>query len=62
MARGGVPTKKPNTSTKNWGAMVRNAWQDDWHKKETAYEFSNGRKFEDPAQNGGPYTGTSGNG
>jgi hypothetical protein len=62
MARGDVPTKPPTTTTLDWGARVRKAWGDAWHKKDTAYEFSNGRKFVDPAPNGGPYTGTSGNG
>lgn len=53
-----VPTKPPTTSTLNWGAQVKKAWGDDWHKKDIAYEFSNGRKFNDPAPSGGPYTGT----
>jgi hypothetical protein len=56
MARSGVPTKPPTTTTKDWGAAVRNAWGDAWHEKETAYEFSNGRKFVDPGKNGGPYS------
>jgi hypothetical protein len=40
---------------------VRDAWGDEWHKKETVYEFGNGRKFV-ARRVGGPYTGTSGNG
>ena len=62
MARGEVPTKPPTFTTKDWGASVRNAWGDAWHKKDVVYEFQNGRKFEDPGAQGGPYTGTSGNG
>jgi hypothetical protein len=62
MARGGVPTKPPVFRTLDWGALVRNAWGDEWLKKETVYEFGNGRKFVDPGASGGPYTGTSGNG
>jgi hypothetical protein len=42
--------------------MVRQAWGDEWHKKEVVYDFSNGRKFKDPGASGGPYTGTDGNG
>ena len=38
----------------NWKDMVRR--QDtDLDKPADAYEFSNGRKFKDPEQNGGPY-------
>ncbi len=59
MARGGVPTLPPATRDVSFGALVRKAWGDEWLKKETAYEFSNGRKFEDSGVNGGPYTGTA---
>ncbi len=59
MARGGVPTLKPPTRTIDFGALVRQAWGDDWLKKDTAYEMSNGRLFADSAPNGGPYTGTA---
>ena len=62
MARSGIPTTPPIFRTLDWGAMVRNAWGDEWLKKDTAYEFSTGRKFQDPGSAGGPYTGTSGNG
>ena len=62
MARGSVPTKPPVFRTLDWGALVRNAWGDDFLKKDTAYQFGNGRKFQDPGSSGGPYTGTSGNG
>ena len=62
MARSGVPTKPPVFKTIDWGATVRKAWGDDWHKPEVAYEFSSGKKYNDPGAQGGPYTGTSGNG
>lgn len=62
MSRGGVPTKPPNFRSIDWAAEVRRAWGEEWHRKETAYEFGNGRKFDDPGAAGGPYTGTSGNG
>lgn len=62
MARGDVPTKPPTFSTKDWAAMVRQTWADEWHKPEVAYEFSSGKKYNDPGAHGGPYTGTSGNG
>lgn len=58
MARSGVPTTPPTFRTLDWGSMVRNAWGDEWHNKETAYEFSNGRKFQDPGAFGGAYLGT----
>lgn len=58
MARGDVPTTPPIFKTVDWGAMVRKSWGDAFHKKETAYLFSNGRKFDDPEGYGGPYVGT----
>ncbi len=36
------------------GAVIRE-WGVDWSKRDIVYEFSNGRKFQDSAQNGGPY-------
>lgn len=62
MSRSGIPTKPPVFRTLDWGALVRKEWGDSWHKPEIGYEFSNGRKFNDPGASGGPYTGTSGNG
>ena len=59
MAQGSVPTKPPTFREIDYGARVRNAWGDEWHKKDVAYQFSNGRKFVDPGANGGPYTGTN---
>lgn len=61
MARNQVPVTPPTFSTQDWAAQVRLAWGDAWHKKEVAYEFSDGRKFVDPGAQGGPYTGTGGN-
>jgi len=42
------------TRTLSWEELVRKAWGKDFNKQETAYEFSSGRKYEDPV-NGGPY-------
>jgi len=39
----------------DYAALVRKVLGDDAKKKEVAYEFSNGRKFEDTGSNGGPY-------
>lgn len=61
MARSGVPTKPPSFRTLDWGALVRQAWGDEWMKKDPAYEFT-GKTYESPGASGGPYTGTSGNG
>jgi len=48
----------PPVTTKpiDYAALVRKVEGEDYKKKETAYEFSNGRKFEDTGSNGGPYT------
>lgn len=59
MARGGVPLLPPTTRQISYSALVRKAWGDEWGRKDTAYEFSNGRKFQVSEPNGGPYTGTS---
>lgn len=59
MARGGVPTLPPATRVISFSALVKQAWGDEWGKKDVVYEFSNGRKFSDSAPNGGPYTGTA---
>ena len=55
----GIPTNKPNTSTMDWGALVREAWGDDYLKREYCYQMSNGRKFYDSGPNGAFYTGTN---
>ena len=36
----------PVFRTLDLGAEVRRIWGPNWNKPETAYEFSNGRKFE----------------
>lgn len=50
-------TNPPNVKTKrlDWAALVRRQAGDELQKKEPAYEFSNGRKFNDTGTNGGPY-------
>ena len=60
--RSGVYPLPPFYTTIDYGARVREAWGDEWLIKEKVYIFSNGRFFRDSAENGGPYTGTSGNG
>ena len=48
------PELRPGTArTLDWGAMVRASWGAEWAKRDTVYEFSNGRKFEDSLR--GPY-------
>lgn len=54
----GIPTTPPGTKTIDWGAMVRKYWGDEWLKKETVYQFSNGREFKDSGPNAGIYRGT----
>lgn len=40
------PALKPTTAREiDWSALVRQRWGKDWNKPETAYEFSDGRKF-----------------
>ena len=55
----GVPLLPPNSREISYSDLVRKMWGDEWHKKEIAYQFSNGRKFDDSGANGGPYTGTA---
>lgn len=38
----------------DWEQLVKNAWGKEWNKPDVAYEFSGGRKFEEPRE-GGPY-------
>lgn len=59
MARGGVPLLKPFTREISFGGLVKQAWGDEWGKKDVCYEFSNGREFRASEPNGGPYTGTA---
>jgi hypothetical protein len=44
-----------HTSTRTWKEIVQRAAGKDSNKPDIAYEFSNGRKFEDRGANGGPY-------
>ena len=39
----------------DWAALVRRTAGEDWNKKEPAYEFSNGRKFDDSGPRSGIY-------
>lgn len=41
----GVDNTPPKTRTLSWAAIVRRLWGDEWNKKETVYQFSNGREF-----------------
>lgn len=49
------PGIQNNTASRtlDWGAIVRQSWGKEWTKRDTAYEFSNGRKMEDSLR--GPY-------
>ena len=60
--RSGVYPLPPFYGNIDYGARVREAWGDEWLIKEVVYKFSNGRIFRDSTPNGGPYTGTAGNG
>ena len=52
----GIPTTAPTTRTIDWAALVRDAWGDEWHKKEEVYVFGNKRKFVDSGPEAGIYT------
>ena len=39
----------------DWAALVRKVSGENWNRKETAYEFSNGRKFDDSGPRSGIY-------
>lgn len=54
-----TPPPVSNTRLFDFKALVLKHWGKDYNKPDTAYEFSNGRKFDDPGARGGPYTGTS---
>lgn len=53
-----TPPPLRNYVLKDMKALVLKEWGKKWNEPEVAYEFSNGRKFDDPGVNGGPYTGT----
>ncbi len=61
MPRSGVPTLPPVTRTIDFGALVKQSWGDEWMKKDTAYEMSNGRLFAASEPQGGVYIGTATN-
>lgn len=54
----GIPTNQPVFRTLDYGALVRKMFGDAWHQKETAYQFQNGRKFDDSGPTGAFYRGT----
>lgn len=54
-----TPTPQNNYTLKDLKSLVLKEWGKKWAEPETAYQFSNGRKFDDSGVNGGPYTGTS---
>jgi hypothetical protein len=39
----------------DYTALVQRSWGKQWSKPDTAYEFSNGRKFEDTTHQGGAF-------
>lgn len=55
MSQPKIDIREPSTSQIDYAARVKKAWGDEWFKHETAYEFSNGRKFETSTPTGGPY-------
>lgn len=59
MPRSGVPLLKPVTRTIDFGAECKRAWGDEWGRKDIAYNFSNGRKFDASEPQGSVYTGTA---
>ena len=62
----GIPTKPPTVTVKDWLALVRQSFGDDWHKPETAYEFISDRdgtkirRIDDSGGASGIYSGTGG--
>lgn len=46
----GIPTDPPTQRITDLKTIVVKAWGDQWLKPETAYEWSNGRKFESSDQ------------
>jgi hypothetical protein len=54
-----IPTKPPSFSEKDWAAYMRFLWGDDYHAKDTVYEFNNRRRtFKDSGPESGIYEGT----
>ena len=55
-----VPTTPPFESTRDWGAIVRESWGDEWLKHEIVYRMRGGRTFESSDYGtAGIYRGTS---
>lgn len=54
-----TPPPLNNYVLKDLKTLVLKQWGKKWNQPETAYVFSNGRAFDDPGPQGGPYTGTS---
>ena len=50
-----TPLPPVRTKPLDYAALVKRAEGKDWGKPEPAYEWSNGRKFDDTGSNGGPY-------
>lgn len=42
-------------SVRDFAALVRKAWGDEYYQPDTAYEWSNARAFKDPGRYGGIY-------
>lgn len=42
----------------DWGALVREAWGDEWGVPDVVYEWSNGRRFFDSGAQAGIYDPT----
>ena len=49
------PQNKVQTRDFDWKSLVSKSWGKDYKKPDTAYEFSNGRKFEDTTEQGGSF-------
>lgn len=56
----GVYKLPPVYSQIDYSALVREAWGDEWLKKDIVYRYPNGRIFYDSIPLGGPYSGTHG--
>lgn len=44
-----------NHSEIDWLTLVQKSWGKEWKKPDIAYEWSNGRKFEDTTEQGGSF-------
>jgi len=48
-------TNIPKIRHYSWLALVQQSWGGEWTKRDIAYEFSDGRKFEDSGAHSGIY-------